>query len=122
MESLLDYLAQFTDDPTTMRILIIAVAATAVGILGVVAVPAGVPHEDLIILFYLLAANLNVVVGCSPHVGQRRLPTNHLCHHLRDQVWVRFKFGEFIGKLIQGIHAARHGVSGSVVTADNQQQ
>ena len=35
MESLLDYLAQFTDDPTTMRILIIAVAATAVGILGV---------------------------------------------------------------------------------------
>lgn len=35
MESLLDYLAQFTDDPTTMRILIIGVAATAVGILGV---------------------------------------------------------------------------------------
>lgn len=34
MESLLDYLAQFTDDPMTMRILIIGLAAAAVGILG----------------------------------------------------------------------------------------
>ncbi len=81
-----------------------------------------VPHQDLVVLLDLLAAQLGVF-GCgATHIGQRRDPTDHLGHEAAHQPGIILQLLPLVGEQVQAVHTARHGVAGRVVTTDDQQQ
>ena len=73
-------------------------------------------------MFDLLAANFAVVISRPAHVGQRCLPPNQLCHHLWNELRLGDQLVVLVRELVQGIDAARHAVSGGVITTDDQEQ
>src|ERR1700759_5562803 len=46
-----------------------------------VTVARDVPHHDAVAFFDLLAAELGILKRRTPHMGERRLPADHLRHH-----------------------------------------
>ena len=84
-------------------------------------IPGDVPHENLVVLFDLLAPELAVGVGRAAHIGQGRLPADDLRHHVRNKTRISLELGELLRELVKAVDAPRHGVSGGVIAAHNQE-
>src|SRR6266852_6657057 len=71
-----------------------------------VAVTRDVPHHNLVTLLELSAAELDVLERGPAHVGQGRLPADHLRHETVDQDRSFTQLPVLIGILAQRIDAA----------------
>ncbi len=87
-----------------------------------IAVTRDVPHHHFLALLDLLAADLSVFERGACHVRDRRLPTDDLRHHVRDQPRVVAQLLVLVGELVQRQHAAGDGIARGVVAADDEQQ
>src|SRR5216683_3224559 len=86
-----------------------------------VAIARDVPHHDPVALADFLAAEFGIDQRRTPHMRQRRLPANDFGHHGVDQRRIVAQLLVLVGVFVQRQHRAAHGVAGSVIAADDQQ-
>src|SRR4051794_38985721 len=88
---------------------------------GLVAVARDIPHHDLVALPDLLAAELDVGQRRAAHMGERRLPADHLGHEAVEQRRIVLELAILFRVLAQRVDAARHRVARGIVAADDQE-
>ncbi len=79
-----------------------------------------IPHQHLIACLNGFAAYFAIVVGRTPHIGERCLPPNDFSHHIGNQRWLFDQLVVLLGELVERIHAATHGVPRCVIAANDQ--
>ena len=87
----------------------------------VIAVARNVPHDHPVTLADLLALEFDILRRGPAHMGQRRLPTDNLRNHVRDQARIGLELVIFPRKLVQGQDPARDRVARRIIAADDQQ-
>ena len=115
-------------DAVSERQVPLGVGSRQVDGLGVVAkdvfvsVGRQVPHEYLVVLEDLFAAEFGVSCCGASHVRQRCLPPDDLGNQVRHKRRVGDEFVVLLGIGVQAVDAARHRVAGGVVAADDKQE
>ena len=51
----------------------------------IIAIARQIPHQQLFAFLNMLAAKLDVLVGGTPHIGQRSLPANDFRNHVGNE-------------------------------------
>jgi hypothetical protein len=69
----------------------------------------------------LLAGQLGIGERRSPHIGERRLPTDDFGHQAVDERGIGAQLGHLLRMVVQREQASGHRVARSVVAADDQQ-
>ena len=81
-----------------------------------------IPHQQLVTLPNLLAAQFRIYNRRPAHIRQGRLPANNLGYHFRNQLGITPQLGVLIWILVKRQDTTTDRVPGRVIAADDQQQ
>ena len=80
-----------------------------------------IPHANLVAGLNGGTEQIMVLQGGTPHMRQRRLPTNDFAHRVGDELRILLQLFALVGEAVQSIGITGHRIACRVVSAHDEQ-